>query len=192
MLDEIEFLGEPEELGHVKFETELINKEIYLKVEKEEFEPYEFEFTYRKCREGEILSFSQCITCSKNSYSLDLDSTKCEFCPNHFSCEGGNKLLIDKGYWRPSLTSVEAYECLNPEACPENYGNECSPGYKGVLCAECAGKTEEGYYASAIAYSCQVCEESSIIWLKIFAVFVSIVAYVVILSALIIYSSSRS
>jgi len=158
----------------------------------ETYKTLEFAFTFKECEIGEILNFGTCQNCSLNTYSLEAAGQKCYFCPERFTCKGGNRMIVSKGYWRPSIETSEAYDCLNSDACPRTFEPKCNKGYKGVLCAECVGQSEEGYYAKASGNSCQLCEATSIIWLKIAGVFLTIFLYIVVLTLMIIFSANRA
>jgi len=90
------------------------------------------------------------------------------------------------------VESLNIISCLNSDACKGGYEDICSKGYGGAMCAVCQGELDDGFYTKASKYSCQKCEDTSIIWLKIVGALIMIVAYVAILVAMIIFSASRS
>lgn len=98
----------------------------------------------RDCIDGEQKSSSACILCPKEQYTLESD-TYCKDCPIGATCNGGDSIVPNSGYWRPSNKSEIVYKCSISEACPggnETFDNsQCSKGYIGILCQSC----EKGY-----------------------------------------------
>jgi len=59
----------------------------------------------------------------------------------HVTCNGGSELILEPGYWRPSIYSDDIQYCYNRE---ENClgGNKagdlsCKEGHIGALCEAC-------------------------------------------------------
>ncbi len=65
------------------------------------------------CRMGEIYSKIKnlCEECMKGTFSFDYHDQNCKNCKKNMECLGGNKIIIDKGYWRSSLNSDKIYIC---------------------------------------------------------------------------------
>ena len=76
------------------------------------------ELSFRSCRAGEILSQGICEVCSYGFYTLMENQTQCLSCFNHATCEGGDLVNVNKGYWRSSNFTSTIKKCLHEGACP--------------------------------------------------------------------------
>lgn len=77
----------------------------------------------------------KCKKCDVESYSLLLNATECKRpCPSGAKCEGGNRMIINSGFWRSSIQSDQIYECMYDKSCLGGFESNCKSGYKGRLC----------------------------------------------------------
>lgn len=66
----------------------------------------------------------------------------CKACiSDRMECQGGDRIIIKAGFWRPHNLSDQVEECKNNKAnCLESelYSNfNCREGYTGALCEAC-------------------------------------------------------
>lgn len=67
---------------------------------------------------------------------------------DHATCEGLNRVYVDKGFWRDKQMREEIYECMNEDACKGGYVPdvdppvECAEGYEGPLCSNCIANSD--------------------------------------------------
>ena len=76
------------------------------------------ELSFRSCHAGEILSQGICEVCSYGYYTLTENQTQCLKCFDEATCEGGDLVNVNKGYWRSSNFTSTIKKCLHEEACP--------------------------------------------------------------------------
>ncbi len=117
----------------------------------------------RECKVGEYFNqVGKCIWC-ESGFSLTAmkEPGDCKPCDvEKASCTGGNDIGPKPGFWRPSNTSSNFMRCPNPDVClgwiapTWNPMGQCTEGYGGVLCAECA----PGYSLTGTA-KCAKCPE---------------------------------
>lgn len=107
-------------------------------------------FVRSTCKPGEVSKGGWCEFCPPNMYAFELYASKCEICPGHATCLGGDKLLPDAGFWHSSSKSTQIRGCPNPAACNHTLDAanayapvdwQCSAGYQGRVCGSCV----EGY-----------------------------------------------
>jgi len=109
------------------------------------YKPYEAYFTvnFRECEAGEEFGSGTCEVCDSGFYSLIPGEELCKPCIDHANCTGGNKLLVEEGYWRDTKMRDEILECYWKESCLGGYIEKgiypvlCDEGYQGVLCQDC-------------------------------------------------------
>lgn len=97
------------------------------------------------CYPGEIFNkFSLiCAKCERDSFSFNTSDNSCQKCIPNAICEGGNKIIVNSGYWRSSSTSLNIYSCEeNSENCLEGEISQCLNSFRGPLCRSCIS----GYY----------------------------------------------
>eukprot|EP00903_Cladosiphon_okamuranus_P017273 g15917.t1 len=123
------------------------------------------------CREGTFLDFREsndpyevvcdgCPTaCDVCSFEEQLFPPTCSAVLEHSTSSGGvvtlDKLIIDPGYWRATVTSEDILECYNVDAClggVTGSAGYCLEGYEGPYCAICS----EGYTAQ-LGRTCSKC-----------------------------------
>ena len=62
----------------------------------------------------------------------------------HATCTGKDVIQANQGYWRKSINSTTIIECPRQESCLGGYvesdlaPTECTEGYTGLLCSNCA------------------------------------------------------
>ena len=67
-------------------------------------------------------------------------SNVCNDCLTDATCENGDNIVLDQGYWRETLNSTKLYSCPKPSSCLGGYftDNEfpvqCKDGYESYLC----------------------------------------------------------
>jgi len=87
-----------------------------------------------------------CRICSPGTYSFDVASTQCTTCPDDATCDGGNHIAADEGFWSPQGERDNIYECpFGEDGCLGGMNSSCAKGYKSRLCGIC----EHNYLASA-------------------------------------------
>jgi len=66
---------------------------------------YEAYFTvnFWECEAGEELGRGTCSICDTGFYSLVPGEDFCLPCMDFVNCTGGNKLVLEEGYWRDTL-----------------------------------------------------------------------------------------
>mgnify|MGYP000906212855 FL=1 len=113
--------------------------------------------SFRPCQKGETNDTKQhtCIKCETGTFSLNPSDQVCSPCPPNAYCPGGAEIHPLPGYWRPSDTSPNIYECNRSESCNyTEYGSSiCAPGYTGPFCLSCDLKNN---YASS-GFECVKC-----------------------------------
>jgi len=129
------------------------------------------EFNLRECMTGEHLENGLCKLCDIGFYSLSIDATcsQCNF--THVTCQGGDLLDLEAGYWRAE-GSAEIFKCMqdNISRCkggttPRN----CEPSYSGALCQSC---DYSAGYTLGSGYRCVQCSDKlSMIFLKLVGTF---------------------
>ena len=72
-----------------------------------------FPINIRECIRGEIYISEEniCLPCPTNKYSLNASDKTCKPCPRNAFCEGRDKIIVNHGYWRSSVNSVNIYQC---------------------------------------------------------------------------------
>ncbi|EAS00524.2 transmembrane protein, putative (macronuclear) [Tetrahymena thermophila SB210] len=123
----------------------------------------------RECLVGEAFFdiSGECRLCDKDYYSLHNSSTQCLECPKVGvdSCDGGNKLNLQSGYWRLMDDSDLIEKCDEySSGCLGGYlsGNQsCKKGYIGALCQSCDiyGNVWGERYSKNSSYTCKSCKE---------------------------------
>ncbi|KAL4447001.1 hypothetical protein ABPG74_014973 [Tetrahymena malaccensis] len=123
----------------------------------------------RECLVGEAFFdiSGECRLCDKDYYSLHKSSTQCLECPKVGvdSCDGGNKLNLQSGYWRLTDDSDLIEQCDEySSGCLGGYlsGNQsCKQGYIGALCQSCDinGQVWGERYSKSSSYSCKSCKD---------------------------------
>ena len=65
------------------------------------------------CKLGEIYLFESniCEKCSYGLFNIKLYQTKCQDCLKNVECKGGFEIIVNKGYWRSSIFSINIYKC---------------------------------------------------------------------------------
>ncbi|CAD7699387.1 unnamed protein product, partial [Ostreobium quekettii] len=133
-------------------------------------EPALVAVSVRECRVGEVEREEGqiCDPCLEGEYAFDPKGL-CRRCPPHAYCDGATITPMD-GHWHSTSMSPQVHSCLQDDACKfdgrmeglmknaslahaengslsrEDY-MQCSAGYRGVLCGECAdgyGKKSSG------------------------------------------------
>eukprot|EP00877_Chromochloris_zofingiensis_P011015 jgi/Chrzof1/6167/Cz17g14020.t1 len=116
-----------------------------------------------QCIMGEVFKGKWCERCGSNLYSLSTNNTRCDICPAHANCTGGDVILPEKGYWHSSKHSTQIHRCPNANACSqrEDLDNttidwQCAQGHSGNLCGKCVSKdtTKFGFTG---AFRCRQC-----------------------------------
>jgi len=103
----------------------------------ENYKPYEAYFTvdFWACEAGEEFGRGTCSICDTGFYSLKPGEALCIPCMDHVNCTGGNKLVLEEGYWRDTLMRDEVLECYWKESClggyypDQEYPVKCAEGY---------------------------------------------------------------
>eukprot|EP00899_Mesostigma_viride_P018518 jgi/Mesvir1/26668/Mv20452-RA.1 len=127
------------------------------------------EVSTRRCAVGEVNVSDACEPCTSPLFSWDPHNESCDPCPPNAACYGGGLVVPLAGYWQPAANSYSVHACPRHGACAYKRradvisasklaGGEwdadvqCSPGYRGVLCAQCA----PGYGRSS-GFRCDRC-----------------------------------
>eukprot|EP01016_Furgasonia_blochmanni_P045051 TRINITY_DN6306_c0_g1_i3.p2 TRINITY_DN6306_c0_g1~~TRINITY_DN6306_c0_g1_i3.p2 ORF type:complete len:381 (+),score=50.59 TRINITY_DN6306_c0_g1_i3:77-1144(+) len=140
----------------------------------------------RFCERGEEIFTDNringlCVPCPQQFYSLRNDS-RCKRCPSDDAlCPGRDKFIPKHGFWRLNENTTTVIKCPLDRACPGNrsdMSNQCSKGYKGILCATC--KDDDGYGESASGKYCVKC--SNMNWFHIISgITISLTRWIVLL-----------
>eukprot|EP00210_Caulerpa_lentillifera_P002185 g2099.t1 len=129
-------------------------------------------FTFRKCRPGEMWTNATCAECAINFFSFAAGNPRCYSCLENAVCTGGAVLIPDEGYWHATPFSPRFHKCIVDDACkydgrkdnlsafynstnlqlsmdvPNNSEyQQCRDGYQSRLCASCAnnyGRLSDG------------------------------------------------
>jgi len=126
----------------------------------------------RNCTIGEQIGITTCNICPAPKYTI-YPSSSCQICPSGATCEGGNIMYPNPGYWRSSEFSDIVYPCKFPEACSggnsSNLIGGCEIGYTGNICQSC----EIGFSRTSNG-QCVKCAEgvSNIMILLVLSVFI--------------------
>ena len=115
--------------------------------------------TCAKCQSPET-SRDGAVTCDLCVFDFyfDTGSGACAKChPKGVTCpEMSRELIVDPGYWRTDLMSVDILQCPIKSSCIG--GNEtelCATGYEGVKCTVCS----DGYWFSTADQACRHCTD---------------------------------
>ena len=85
----------------------------------------------RECIRGEIFqpTKNECYKCGKSYYSIDTKDQECKSCPLNAQCEGGDRIIVNEGFWRKNINSINIYKC-NPisNPCISDYKPRCIKG----------------------------------------------------------------
>ncbi|EAR91480.2 transmembrane protein, putative (macronuclear) [Tetrahymena thermophila SB210] len=136
------FVGTPGTSANIQFKSDQI--QILDKDTNTFSNNYTFNIliNFRACESGEEIKdyneLVECAVCPKGSYSFHIEP--CASCPEGATCQGGNNVTVNEGYWRKKFDSVLVESCYNlPANCPGGtYGNNiCFEGHIGALCEEC-------------------------------------------------------
>ncbi|KAL4493332.1 hypothetical protein ABPG73_007139, partial [Tetrahymena malaccensis] len=160
------FVGTPGTTVNIQFKSDQI--QILDKDTNTFLNNYAFNMliNFRACESGEeIVDYNQlveCVICPKGSYSFHIEP--CVNCPDGATCNGGNNVTANQGYWRKKFDSVLVESCYNlPANCPGGtYGNNiCFEGHIGALCEECDtyGDFWGTNYSKASDYACTRCDQ---------------------------------
>ena len=166
---EANILSQPPSLALLKVKTDLISTfsedlldvDSYFDKKDKTTEEYYFIFpvNIRNCISGEIYleNSTQCLPCSKFTYSFFPTDKMCKKCPRTASCDGMTQFSVNPGYWRPSLTSDNVYECnILADACLGGIDSECLHGYTGIVCGSCTYDDNEKFFKKG-TYFCEPC-----------------------------------
>lgn len=118
---------------------------------------------------------SECDIASPNYY---MDSNMISrICPHGFQCPQGSTistLIVDKGHYRFSVSSVHSYRCKHIPNCLGGHHNTtpCSTGSSGFLCDSC----DSGFYMKQqdSQQGCVVCSNINLKWVIIVIILVGL------------------
>ncbi|KRX02444.1 Pectin lyase fold/virulence factor [Pseudocohnilembus persalinus] len=120
-----------------------------------------------------------CYECPEDQYSLDEEGSTCSACMEHATCYGGDRVILNAGYWRAHNYTAEIVHCKNqPENClqvdsVDKNNFTCQTGYVGALCQACdlRGLTTDGVrYSVSSNYNCGKCDDQVWNGMKVFLV----------------------
>ena len=166
---EANILSQPPSLSILKVKTDLIStfsedlldSNSYFDKKNKVTGEYYFIFPVkiRNCIAGEIYleNSTECLPCSKFTYSFFPTDKLCKKCPSTATCDGMTQFSVNPGYWRPSLTSDNVYECnILADACLGGIDSECLHEYTGIVCGSCTYDDNEKFFKKG-TYFCEPC-----------------------------------
>lgn len=128
---------------------------------------------FRKCIEGEEFVNNMCLECDTGQFALKINEL-CKPCLENVVCLGGNKLSLNKGFWRDSLNREEILRCFEFDACEggfylnTTYPVKCGEGYQGVMCHDCVYNVTSGQkFMRSGRSKCSVCPNEATNTLRI-------------------------
>jgi len=112
-----------------------------------------------ECPRGDFLTGGDvCEACESGKYSLSFSvNADCQPCPLGAKCFGGDRLVVQEGWWRTGLLSDKIWQCPVTKNClrgTESEPSRCHTGSTGPLCGVCS----DGYYNSG-GHECKPCGE---------------------------------
>ena len=99
------------------------------------------------------------------------------------TCLGGNKIVLNEGYWRSSNKTDVIYTCLSKKSCQGGFvENEtlpviCKDGHTGPLCSVCIFDETRKFMWSGVD-GCNKCPNMIFNYFKVFALLIVYVIYV--------------
>ena len=115
------------------------------------------------------LSIEDCV-CGQGFYNNMTDGVNCLECPVGTICAPGTtltNLVLQKGYYRPSNTSIDVQRCpdaaFNGTGCIGGSGSPCAAGLKGAFCELCVVEGSN-FYSEATSISpasCKACANAA-------------------------------
>lgn len=175
--NELIFVAAPSYKTEIKVISNALNPTRYFRVTGDEFKDYSLELGFRECIEGEVAKNNKCSRCIKGTYSYSPFDAQCTPCFDFATCEGGNKVVVDQGYWRKTNLSTVVYKCPLSAACLGGVESKCATGYSGLLCNICGTDDEGNIYGREGASMCTKCPSLYLQLLQFFAVMLGLFAY---------------
>eukprot|EP00347_Sterkiella_histriomuscorum_P014225 403361694 len=114
--DLLNFFAKPNYVSQILFSTEIIDVQKASIINQIQTQ-LEIKIAFRDCSSGEVNLNNKCAKCTKGIYSFGLKQTQCKQCPPFIQCQGGDMTVVDSGYWRQHNQSIQAFKCLNKQAC---------------------------------------------------------------------------
>ena len=182
----IKIISDPNSTVYMKFESSIFDFRAFnLRIPKPNLE-FIVSNSYfilipiqvRPCIVGEIFKSLEnvCYNCDIQSYSYNSSDVKCSACPSNARCDGGDRMIINDGYWRISNTSSNIYSCQdNADNCEGGLVTICGNNFQGPLCRACI----QGYYRID-SNSCIECQ--GMVWN-----YLRIAGFIIILFVLVIF-----
>lgn len=124
----------------------------------------DLEIDFWNCIAGEEL-VKKCLVCNVGTYTVLNNTESCKSCLKNAECEGGNWMVVNKGYWRRNKTSEWIHECYEKKACLGGFKEEgddaveCEVGYSDILCTVCNSTVDSTgrWFMWSGKYQCSYC-----------------------------------
>ncbi|TNV74882.1 hypothetical protein FGO68_gene8180 [Halteria grandinella] len=175
--DEITLIAAPSYQTEAKIVSNALDQSKYLKISGQQFDDYVLNISFRECIAGEVVKNNKCSRCVKGTYSYSPFDLQCSQCFQFASCEGGDHVLVDKGYWRAETLSTIVFKCPLSAACLGGIESKCARGYSGLLCNICSTDDEGNIYGREGASMCAKCPPLQLQMLQFLAVMLGLFLY---------------
>ncbi|TNV87899.1 hypothetical protein FGO68_gene396 [Halteria grandinella] len=175
--DDIIFIAAPSYVTSVFVISNALNREKYSLVTGESFQDYILILGFRECISGEVAKNNKCSRCIKGTYSYSSFDSSCHKCFNNAQCEGGNNVLVEKGYWRADDKSTIVFKCPYSQACLGGVESKCAVGYSGLVCNICSTDENGDIYGREGQSMCKKCPPFASQIFQFLAVIVGLLLY---------------
>ena len=145
-----------------------------------------FPFYFRPCLQNEIYlqDLNICYECPYGSFSLHTSDT-CHECPRNTECLGGDKIIINEGFWITPLDNNKKdlqlsliYKCdILKLSCKgaDVHEDLCASGYEGPKCGSCLFSERDKYYKNFENICLSCAEKPNIFLILLFSITVCLI-----------------
>jgi len=180
-------VGEPNTGATLQLQTLKTNSTFLSNVNS--FKSYNLTVEFVVCEIGDVYNKKSriCYVCPSGSYSLTDpygNDTVCRQCPFPMKCLGGNKMVIETGYWRYNTSKTNIIRCEEDSICRGGLVNEvyyphglCAFPNEGNMCNECPPKYAK-FGSSSVCVDCEKDAEYHIKAICFFMLQIVIISYI--------------